>query len=293
MTTRVTEALLEGRAQSEGATNPMLDLRYGGQFGLSNSLGEWVSNAAYVQRNMFPILIAAPKFFQNSIHSASLTAQLRALVELHPRSIEGLQSGLTVDTTTTPVGGAGEEQDEIIDVKRARSAPVFNFFEKYGRPIQSFLSWWIQYGLMDPDTKQANVGTLATGYPTDMLPDWYSATGIFIEPDPLHRKVVRSWLCTNMFPKSTGDITGRRDLTSAMALPDLSIEFTALSQVGAGVDLLGQKMMDYLNVTNANPNMRSAFIQDIAQDVLAVQQGYKSKIDDIATDALATDAQIG
>jgi len=50
MTTRVTEALLEGRAQSEGVTNPMLDLRYGGQFGLANALGEWVSNAAYVQR---------------------------------------------------------------------------------------------------------------------------------------------------------------------------------------------------------------------------------------------------
>ena len=292
MTTRVTEALLEGRAQSEGVTNPMLDLRYGGQFGLANALGEWVSNAAYVQRNMFPILIAAPKFFQNSIHSASLTAQLRALVELHPRSIEGLQSGMTVETSTTPVGGAGEEQDEFVNVTRQRSNPVFTYNDKYGRPFQRFLEYWITYGLMDPASKVANIGTLAN-YPTDMLPDRYAMTCLFIEPDPTHRQVLKSWLCTNMFPKGTGDITGRRDLTSAMALPDLSIEFTALTQVGGGVDLLGQKIMDYLNITNANPNMRSAFIQDIAQDVLAVREGYKARIDDIAQDAAAVEAQIG
>ena len=286
MTTRVTEALLEGRAQSEGVTNPMLDLRYGGQFGLANALGEWVSNAAYVQRNMFPILIAAPKFFQNSIHSASLTAQLRALVELHPRSIEGLQSGLTVDTTTTPVGGAGEEQDEIINVKRARSAPVFNFFEKYGRPIQSFLSWWIQYGLMDPDTKQANVGTLASGYPTDMLPDQYAMTMMFIEPDPTHRRVVKSWLCTNMFPKGTGDIIGRRDVTSALSLQELSIEFTAITQVGLGVDRFAQQIMDTINITNANPYLREAFIREISQEVLNANVGYAPNVSNLASSAV-------
>ena len=286
MTTRVTEALLEGRAQSEGVTNPMLDLRYGGQFGLANALGEWVSNAAYVQRNMFPILIAAPKFFQNSIHSASLTAQLRALVELHPRSIEGLQSGMTVDTSTTPVGGAGEEQDEVIDVKRARSAPVFNFFEKYGRPIQSFLSWWIQYGLMDPDTKQANVGTLASGYPTDMLPDEYTATCLYIEPDRTHRKVAKAWLCTNMFPKGTGDITGKRDLTSAMSLLELSVEFSAITQVGLGVDTMAQKLMDAINVTNANPNLRAAFIDSIHADVQKIKQGYQPQINEFSSTAI-------
>lgn len=51
--------------------------------------------------------------------------------------------------------------------------------------------------------------------------------------------------------------------------------------------------MDYLNITNANPNMRSAFIEEIAEDVKAVEQGYKARIDGIAEDAIATEAQIG
>ncbi len=292
MATRVTEALLEGRAQSEGVTNPMLDLRHGGQMGYANVLGEWVSNAAYVQRNMFPILIAAPKFFQNSTHAASLTAQLRALIELHPRSIEGLQSGLTVDTAATPVGGAGEEQDEVIDVKRAKSAPVFNYFEKYGRPIQSFLSWWIQYGLMDPDTKQASVGTQANGYPTDMLPDQYAMTVLFIEPDPTHRRVVKAWLCSNMFPKGTGDIIGRRDVTSALSLQELSIEFTAITQVGLGVNRYAQQILDTINITNANPYLREAFIREISQEVLAANVGYEPGITNLAATAVQATGNI-
>lgn len=286
MATRVTEALLDGKAQSEGATNPMLDLRFGGQMGYSNVLGEWVSNAAYVQRNIFPILIAAPKFFQNSTHSASLVAQLRALVELHPRSIEGLQSGLSVETASTPVGGAGEEQDEVTNVVRARSTPTFSYFEKYGRPIQSFLSWWIQYGLMDPDTKQANVGTLASGYPDDMLPDQYAMTMLFIEPDPTHRKVVKSWLCTNMFPKGTGDILGRRDVTASLTLQELSIEFSAITQVGLGVDRFAQQVMDTVNITNANPYLREAFINEVSQEVLAANVGYEPGISNLAATAV-------
>ena len=57
--------------------------------------------------------------------------------------------------------------------------------------------------------------------------------------------------------------------------------------------MLGQKIMDYLNITNANPNLRSAFIQDIANDVKAVEQGYKARIDELAQDAQNVDGQIG
>lgn len=289
---RLNDALLNGKAYNRATTHPVLNAAYGGTMGFSPDLREWVSNAAYVQRNVIALLLEAPAFFQLLSDANIWVSTLRAMVELHPRTIEGLNMGLTVETGETPVGGAGEMQEEYTDVKRARSNPVFTYNDKYGRPFQRFLEYWITYGLMDPASKVANIGTLSN-YPTDMLPDRYAMTCLFIEPDPTHRQVMKSWLCTNMFPKGTGDITGRRDLTSAMALPDLSIEFTALTQVGAGVDLLGQKMMDYLNITNANPNMRSAFIEEIAEDVKAVEQGYKARIDGIAEDAIATEAQIG
>lgn len=291
MATRVSEALLEGRAFSRGTTQPMLDLTFGGQMGFSPDLREWVSNANYVRRNSFCLLLEAPRAFQRlqNQNPDIWVRCLRALVELHPRTIEGLNAGLTVETADTPVGGGGEVQEEFVNVTRARSTPTFTFDEKYGMPIQTFLYNWITYALMDPESKVANIGTLASGFPDDMLPDQYAMTCIFIEPDPTHRKVVKAWLCTNMFPKGTGDILGSRDLTAALNLQQINIEFTALTQYGIGVNQFAQRLLDQINITNANPYFRPAFAQEISSDVAAATMtGYEAKVEDLGNTAVNT-----
>lgn len=290
---RLQDTLIQGRAYAEGLKNPMLNLAYGGQFGFSTDIHTWVSNAAYVRRNMIPVLMEAPKFFQRLPDSDLWVRSLRALTELHPRSIDGINMTLTVESGETPVGGGGEVQEEVINSTRERSRPVFNFsHDKYGRPIQRMVEKWITWGLMDPNSKHANIGTLQD-YPTDMLPDQYAMTMLFIEADPTHRQVIKSVLCTNMWPKGTGDITMKRDITSAMEIPELSIEFTALSQHGVGVNLLAQKVLDYMDITNANPDMRSAFLQDISEDVKVFSDiGYKSQIDSLARDTESVRSQV-
>ncbi len=286
MSIRKTDALLAGKAQAQGVNNDMLDLSYGGQMGYANNLSEFVSNAAYVRRHIFPILIAAPSFFEASVYRQKLTDQLRALVERHPIRIEGLNSTVEVEFAETPVGGAGEMQEEVVNTKRARSTPSFSYFEKYGRPIQNFLEWWITFGLMDPDTKIANVGTLATA-PTDMLPDRYTMTTLFIEPDAVHGKVAKAWLCANMMPKGTGEIIGTADRQSAMNLLELTIEFTALTQKSNGVDYWAQQVLNTIKITDANPYMRDAFYKEIAADVQAANTGYAKSIEDVRNASLA------
>lgn len=286
---RVTDALLDGKAFSRGVTSPMLDPSFGGQMGFSPDLREWVSNAAYVRRNVFCLLLEAPRAFTRLTDKNPdiWVRATRALFELHPRTIEGLNAGLKVETAETPVGGGGEVQEEFVDVRRERSQPVFTFDEKYGRPIQTLLQNWITYALMDPESKVANMGTLESGYPSDMLPDQYTATCIFIEPDPTHRKVVKAWLCTNMFPKGTGDILGSRDLNSPMQLQQLSIEFTALTQFGLGVDQFAQKLLDNINITNANPYLRPAHIQEVSADVAThTETGYEAKTENLGQTAV-------
>lgn len=285
---RVSEALLDGKAFSKDNTQPMLDLSFGGQMGFSPDLTEWVSNQAYVRRHVFCLLLEAPKAFEllTDRNPELWVRNLRALVELHPRTIEGLNAGLTVDTAETPVGGGGEMQEEVVDVKQTRSQPVFTFDEKYGMPIQTFLRNWITYALMDPNSKVANIGTLQNA-PKDMLADQYAATMIFIEPDPTHRKVVKSWLCTNMFPKGTGDIIGSRDIGSAMNLQQLNIEFSSITQVGLGVNRFAQQLLDDINIVNANPYMRKAFIEKIDSTVSAHNKtGYEAGTEKLGTEAL-------
>jgi hypothetical protein len=286
MSTRVTDALLGGNAQGQGVNNDMLDLSYGGQMGYANNLTEWVSNAAYVRRHVFSILIAQPKFFGASVYGDKLTAELRALVERHSNRIEGLNSTLEVEFAETPVGGAGEVQHEVTNVRRTPSNPNHSMFEKYGRPIQNFLEWWITFGLMDPDTKIANVGTLANA-PTDMLPDQYTMTVLYIEPDAIHAKAAKSWLCGNMMPKGTGEIIGSADRASAMNLQELSIEFTALTQRSNGVDHWAQQIMDAIKITDANPYMRDAFMKEISGDVEAANTGYAKSVSDVRDAAVA------
>jgi len=283
---RITNAILDQKAFGRGSTQPMLDMSYGGQHGWAPNLTEWTSNQAYIRRNLICIMLEAPRFFQNMPEPQKWVESLKSLMELHCRTIEGFNAGLTVELDEHPVGGAGEFQQEVTDVKRARSEPSFTFVEKYGMPIQTFLHNWITYGLMDPDTKYALVGTLNGDKPSDMLADWYSMSCLFFEPDPTHKKIVKSWVTTNMFPKGTGEIIGKRDLTSASEVLNLTVEFTGISQFNLGTNIFAQKILDQINVTNANPYLRPSMIQNISSDVAAAAEGYKKGIEDLSASAV-------
>lgn len=282
---RLTEAILGQKAFGGHANQPMLDLTYGGQHGWAPNLTEWVSNQAYVRRNLVCVLLEAPRFFTLMPDPAKWVSTLKSLLELHCRSIEGFNAALTVDTDEHPVGGAGEMQQEVINVTRARTEPSFTFVEKYGRPIQTFIQHWIQYALMDPETKYALVGTLENK-PEDLLADWFSCSALFFEPDPTHRKVVQAWVTTNMFPKETGEIVGKRDLTSASEILNLTIPFTGISQYGLGVNLFAQKILDGININNANPYLRPSHLQSISSDVAAATEGYKKNAEDLGSSAV-------
>lgn len=283
---RLTNAILQaGQGYGAGHQAPMLDLQFGGQMGYAPDLTEWVSNQAYVRRNMFALLVEPPKAFSMLPNPDAWVATLRALVELHPMSIEGLNAGLEVEVAETPVGGAGEMQEDFTDVKRTRSQVTFRWNEKYGMPVANFLQGWITQLIMDPNTKFAGIATLGQK-PTDMLADMYSATMLFIEPDPTHTKVVKSWLGTNMWPKTTGAIEGKRDLTAAGETPSYDVGFTGIYQWGLGVDSFAQTMLDSISLTGANPYLRPAFVSAISADVAAAKKGYQDNVQTLGGEAL-------
>lgn len=283
---RITDAILANKAFGTGSTQPMLDFTFGGQNGWAPNLLEWVSNQAYVRRNLICVLLEAPRFFSVMPDPQKWVSSLKSLMELHCKSIEGFNAGLTVETDEHPVGGAGEFQQEVTDVKRARTEPSLTFVEKYGMPIQTFLHNWITYGLMDPDTKYAMVGTLSGQRPDDLLADWYSMSCLFMEPDPQHRKVVKSWVTTNMFPKETGEIIGKRDLTTASEVLNLTVPFTGISQFSLGTNLFAQQILNTINMNNSNPYLRPSFIQNISADVNAAADGYKKNVEDLGKSAV-------
>ncbi len=261
-----------------GRENSMVDLTIGGQLGIAPDLTQYLGNQSYIRKNLICLLVEAPTGFALMPDASQWIATLRALVELHPLSIEGLNAGLEVEVVdTAPVGGSNEQHQDFTNVTRARSEPTFRWTEKYGRPIEQFLRQWIQIFMMNPDTKVADIAAM-TGIttPTDMLADTYSMTCAFIEPDPTHTKVVKSWLCTNMFPHGAGEVIGRRELTAAGEATTYDIKFSAITQYGLGVDAFCQTLLDGISMTGVNPYMRTAFESGISGDVANAADGYKA-----------------
>jgi len=275
---RVTNAILTDKAYNQSET-PMLDLEYGGMFGWSPNLTEWVSNQAYINRDIICFVLEAPRFFQLMPNPDKWISSLKALMEVHTYTIEGLNMGLTVDTEEHPVGGAGEMMEEYTNVTRARSQVSTTVREKYGLPVSNFLYNWIVYGMMDPDTKYALSGTLPEA-PEDALADWYTMTCLFTEPDPTHTRPLKSWIGAGMFPKNTGDIIGRKARTDGGSGIEINIEWTGIYQSGRGPNKLAQKLLDSINLIGANPYTKPAFVDDIHPDIKAAENGYVKSVED-------------
>lgn len=284
---RLSDAILAG-AYTRDLDRPILDLKNGGQQGWAPNLIEWTSNQAYVSRPLVCILLEAPKMFRVMPDSQKWISSLKALFELHAKSIDGFNAGLKADFDEHAVGGAGEMQQELINMTRERTQPKFSFVEKYGRPIQTLLDYWMRYGMMDPESKFALLGTLGVqNQVKDLMADWFTATCLFFVPDPLHQSIDKAWITTNMMPMSNGDITAKRDLTTSQEVLNLDIEFTGLSQSGLGVNQFATNILRSINIRNADPNMRSPFISSIEPDVQAVNtMGYRSRAEELGRNAV-------
>lgn len=281
--TRLQNTILGSRAYGQDSQAPMVNLQIGGQQGAMTDFTGYVSNSAYVRRNIICQLVAAPRGFRD-LQSPEIWEQtLKSLVELHAKSIEGLQSTLTVEHVENAVGGAGEMQQDLSNVTRARSTPTFVWTEKYGQPVRAFLEGWVQMLLMDPTTKAP--GIIATGKrPPDLLPDYSGATMLFFEPDPTFTKVSKAWLCTNMRPNNqVAENTGRRDLTQGGESVDYSVEFTALTQVGSRVTAFAQQRLAAMSLNGMNPNFQNAFVSAIDPYVRDSDNGYAEQLRKVAT----------
>lgn len=281
---RLEDSTLANQAYTRGRDAPMLNLSRGGQFGFQTDMPSYISNTAYVRRNLVAVVLEAPRGFQDMQEPALWYGALKTLIELEPKTIEGFNMGLTVETAAAPFGGAGENMEDPTNVTRAVSNPSFSYLERYGRPIQAFFYNWITELIMDPITKVPNVVTRGKR-PNDLLPDYYGMTVLFFEPDPTFTKVDKAWLCTNMYPKSDGTVEGRRDLTAAGSTNEFSIEFTALTQVGFGVNKLAQRILGQFQINGNNPNQRPEFVTKVDSFVTG-PNGFSERIADAGRSAL-------
>lgn len=272
--------VLNNIASTEGSFQPVVDLRTGGQGGYINDFRSFISNSSYVRRHVIPILLEYPRGFDYLDQPEVWKGILKALVEEHAKSIEGLNGSISMSFVETPFGASGEMQEDFSQVTRARSQVTFTWVEKQGRPIQEFLNYWIYYLFAHPDTQTPMIGSLPQNKDKyfDFLPDFNTMSMIFIEPDPFMKRVSEAWLIVNMAPKGSGDLQGSRNISDAMQQRELSIEFTGMQMMSNGVRMFAQSLLDRLSFTGLDAQNRRSSIETTIADLDEVKDGLGQNI---------------
>ena len=287
--TRKPDTLMGQKAYGRGRNAPMIDLQQSGHGGHMPDWPTYISNTPYVRRNLIIRVLAGPRGFNYLPEPEKWFATLKAVLELHPESVEGFNAQLEIETRDVSFGGAGERQESVSNVTRARVEPVFNFVEKYGRPFATFFERWVTELLMDPNTKYPNVITRvnARNQNIDLLPDFTSATIIAFEPDPAFRKVDKAWLVADLKPKGTlVPVEGKRDIHNGGDLVEFSINMTGVAQISYGVELVAQAILDTMNPVNANPMTQPAFTTAVDGNMAELKPGIVEQLNDASLNAI-------
>lgn len=289
---RVSNALVNGKGYGKGHNRTMLDVRYGNQMGYTTQYTTYVNHTPYIQRNVITKLIAAPQGFLLLDDPDHWIGTLKALWETAANTIEGLNAKLTGDFASVQFGAAGEEQEILRDMKRARTQLSVTWsHDRVGRPITVFHDMWMTVFGMDPDTKHPLMTTFERKV-NDYLPDQRSATFLFFEPNEALNGIEKAWLVTDVFPKEGADVTGKFDKNSPGDVLAVTIPFTGIAQVGYGVDRLAQRILDSMNFTQTNPNQRPAFIDadpsgPVDANVATAQTGFSDAIAEASAAAIS------
>lgn len=264
------------------ASANMMNLAQAGSRVMAPDLANLASNTPHVNRNLIPILLEAPRFFRYTSQNAQLVRSLKALIENHVRTIDGLQQGITADMSEVQVGGSGETISVATNVTRAQSRPSMGCWELNGRAIQHFLKFWITYGMADENTKVPRIVSDGIVKPENWSQTFAGMTCIFIEPDATFQDVVSAYLCTDMKPTSTGPWEGRKDASQIGQTLDLSIEFTALTDVSEGTKMYARQLLQQMQLGGLNPAETRTWMENISADVLAARVGITDQLQEAA-----------
>lgn len=278
--------LSNDKAYAIGSNHPMLDLRQGNSMGYGPDYTEILSSSVQIRRQVIPILLRAPTLFYSLPNPEYWIGTLKAIMEEGYQSLDGLKTGREYEFVSTPIGGAGEEMEDISNAKIPRSEVTYNFRDRYGYAFNRF---WTGYGdmcMMHPETKYATINTTGNG-PSDMLPDRYTFAMLFYEPDASMQYAVNAWVGEYMMPKNAGTIDGKRDMTQAGDAVELAIPFTGVYQSNtAGVLALAQSVIDGTSIVGANPNYRPPAQASLDAGVTAQATGWANTIEKFRSTAV-------
>lgn len=274
---------------NRGANSQAQDLKVGGQSGLLPDFAHWANAGKLVKPRLIAVLLRAPGGMKLQANGTDRIAFLKAMVELHAKSITGLNRSMTAEFVETVVSNAGEMMENVSKTSRERSVPSFVWDELDGKPITRMIEDWMIDLMMDPETGHPRVITYDEYTKAEnpvLSPDFKSMTVLFIEPTATLDGVLSAYLITNMMPKGFTE-EASRVIGEALEAMEQTVEFTGITQTGEVPRQMALDYLDSLNKNGLSPQSLTGFLSDIDADVSddAVELGNRVAVNAVA-DAL-------
>ena len=206
----------------------------GVQMNHSPKLGEggtprFVSSTPAIHKNITAIITQYPKGFDYFESPEHMHDTLKAFIERHSKTIDGLTGTITYDLTSQPVGSSGKVFEKVKGAKRDPCSPTHTAYELMG---DMFTNFFLEYGnklLAHPYSQLAGSGL--KDIPDYLFDDpiFNTFSVLYFRTDNFGRKVTRAWLCGNMAHKASPEIVGKKDVSTGGEEVELSVNFTAIT----------------------------------------------------------------
>jgi hypothetical protein len=267
-------------SESKHSIAPMANAFIAGQNGPVTDLSTVALNTSYTSRNVVCKILEFPEWVESMPEPEYWKRAIKTFFETHTQ-IDGLNKALTAEFAETLIGGGGQRQFELTDVKEEQSDITHTGPDSYNLGYQNMLSAWIRYGMMDPIAK-VPLASVIDDSVTEQLLSFYSMTALYYEMDPLQKYPLRAWICTNMAPRLNGPDGARRQLDAPGEKNELAIQMTSLQQTGFGALQAAKQEIDRHNRLGLNTFTRQAFITEPDPDVEATKVGYNATAEQAA-----------
>ena len=268
----------------DGGSYDMVNAFGSGQNGPVGQVGKFVTNAHRLRRNVIARVMEFPRWVDYMPNPSIWRQAIKSFIEVHT-TITGLDKTLSHEAVQTQQGRNTRVQYEAGLVTEALSSVTHTTPDKYGKVFQNMLAAWLIYGLCDPQTGHPGIAAINPNVP-DHLPDMYSLTVLYIEPDAYQRKAQNAWWLTNMIPETAGQDIGERDPNAGPQTNELSISFTSQQWTGWGPMQAAQSELERMKLYGLRPMERKLWLTPSQQndginpDVNATQGGFNTVSDE-------------
>lgn len=247
-----TSALIQNAGRLSTLNDDIVaNIARGAQLGLGAHLPNLDAATPLVFNPVVPIVISQPTMFKDM---AGYADTLKALIEKHAKSIEGIDLEYTMEFAETPAGHDGQQMSMPTNSKRSPVEPSFTFQEVYGNLVWNFIRNWLLL-MKHPDTQASSVGAVlaADAVIAPQLLSSMAMDVLFIQFDTtLHYKNIQdAWIITGMMPKGTGPMGAKRTIGESTA-PERTINFTGVVQHNANTKMLGRRIAEILSLHRIN-----------------------------------------